>query len=119
MQRIAWQFLTKMLPFCRGLSFDKQIMLSNKELDKICSLAKIEIEDSKRDLFLEKLNMVFDWIKQLSAINVDSIDINNVENMISTPERADIKSLGNIRDEILSNTKNKKLEMFCVPKVVE
>jgi aspartyl/glutamyl-tRNA(Asn/Gln) amidotransferase C subunit len=94
-------------------------MLNDEELNKICNLAKLEIDDSKRASFLEKLNSVFDWIEQLSAINVDSIDIGGIKDTSEYRERNDIASLDNTRDEILSNAKSKKFEMFCVPKVVE
>ncbi|MDR2667160.1 MAG: Asp-tRNA(Asn)/Glu-tRNA(Gln) amidotransferase subunit GatC [Holosporales bacterium] len=94
-------------------------MLNDEELDKICNLAKIEIADSRRAQFLDKLNMVFDWIEQLSAINVDSIDISNIETATESHARSDVKFLDNTRDEILSNAKIKKFEMFCVPRVVE
>lgn len=94
-------------------------MLQNEDLEKVSKLAKIRIEDKDKDVFLKKLNMVFDWIEQLSKIDVSKVDINNLKELNATPEREDVPSMSNTRDELLENTKFKKFGMFCVPKVVE
>lgn len=94
-------------------------MLSDKDLEKVSNLAKIKIFPDEKGKFLEKLNQVFGWIDQLSKIDVSQIDINNLKDMKSTPERRDEPRMDNTREELLSNTKFKKFDMFCVPKVVE
>lgn len=94
-------------------------MLNTSDLDKVCKLAKIKIDDDKKDQFLGKLNQVFDWIEQLSKIDVSNVDINNLKDMDNTPERKDVPSMTNTREELLTNSKYQKFNMFCVPKVVE
>ena len=94
-------------------------MLSDSDLEKVSNLAKIRIDPSEKDNFLEKLNQVFGWIEQLSKIDVSQVDINNLKDMDTTPERLDEPCMDNTREELLSNTKFKKFDMFCVPKVVE
>lgn len=94
-------------------------MLTNEQLEKVCNLAKLKLEDNDKVAFLEKLNHVFDLVEQLSSIDTSEIDINNLAEMDSTPERTDTPAMFNSREEVLSNTKNKKFDMFCVPKVVE
>ena len=94
-------------------------MLNITDLDKVCRLAKIKIEESEKDLFLNKLNQVFNWIEQLSKIDVSDIDINNLKDMENTPEREDIPLMTNTKEELLSNSKYKKFDMYSVPKVVE
>ncbi len=94
-------------------------MLDNGDLAKVCRLARINIEPDEKDIFLGKLNQVFEWIEQLSKIDVSGIDINNLDDMEDTPEREDEARMMNSREELLSNTKHKKFDMFCVPKVVE
>ena len=94
-------------------------MLSEKDFEKVCKLAKIRIKTDAHDVFLGKLNQVFDWIEQLAKIGVSKVNINNLEDMSTTPERKDEPRMTNTRDELLSNTKFKKFDMFCVPKVVE
>lgn len=94
-------------------------MLTDKDLEKISNLAKIKISPEEKDNFLGKMNQVFDWIEQLSKIDVSQVNINNLQEMDDTPERIDEPRMDNTRDELLSNTKYKKFDMFCVPKVVE
>lgn len=94
-------------------------MLSGTDLEKVCKLSKLKIVDTEREMFLSKLNQVFNWIEQLSKIDVSHVDINDLDGMSTTPERADEPHMSNNRKELLSNTKFKKFDMFCVPKVVE
>lgn len=94
-------------------------MLNITDLDKVCRLAKIKIDESEKDLFLNKLNQVFNWIEQLSKIDVSDVDINNLKDMEDTPERKDIPLMTNTKEELLSNSKYKKFDMYSVPKVVE
>lgn len=94
-------------------------MLNITDLDKVCRLAKIKIEESEKDQFLTKLNQVFNWIEQLSKIDVSDVDINNLKDMDDTPERKDEPLMTNTREELLSNSKYKKFDMYSVPKVVE
>ena len=94
-------------------------MLSDKDLDKVSRLAKLQIDEKDKQNFLKKLNQVFDWIEQLAKIDVSKIDINNLGEMEATLERVDEPRMDNTREELLSNTKYKKFDMFCVPKVVE
>lgn len=94
-------------------------VLEKEDLKKVCKLAKLKIDDNEQDDFLGKLNQVFNWIEQLSKIDVSQVDINDLSDMNTTPEHADKPYMNNTREELLSNTKFKKFDMFCVPKVVE
>ena len=94
-------------------------MLNISDLDKVCKLAKLKINDDEKEQFLEKLNQVFNWIEQLSKIDVSGVDINDLKDMDTTPERTDIPLMTNTREELLTNSKYKKFDMFSVPKVVE
>ncbi len=94
-------------------------MLSETDLEKVCKLSKLQIVETERKLFLGKLNQVFNWVEQLSKIDVSGVDINDPKDMEDTPERVDEPCMQNNRAALLSNTKFKKFDMFCVPKVVE
>lgn len=94
-------------------------MISNQEFDKVCRLAKLSVPEEKREQFLSKLNSVFGWIDQLTTIDTTSVDSTVCDYTTTTTERTDIPHLDNTRDELLSNTKDKKFDMFCVPKIVE
>lgn len=94
-------------------------MISDRDFDKVCYLSKIAIPENYKERFLAKLNSVFDWIDQLQKIDTSSVDKVSLLDEEPVTERADIPSLQNTKDEVLSNTKNKKFGMFCVPKIVE
>lgn len=95
------------------------LVLDEKTLDQLCKLAKLKIADNEKEQFLDRINGVFDWIEQLSKIDVSNVDINDLSRSDTTYEREDIPIMTNTREEILSNTTNKNFDMFCVPKVVE
>ncbi|MBR1944494.1 MAG: Asp-tRNA(Asn)/Glu-tRNA(Gln) amidotransferase subunit GatC [Alphaproteobacteria bacterium] len=95
------------------------LALDEKKLDQLCKLAKLKIDDNEKEQFLSRINGVFDWIEQLSQIDVSNIDINDLSQEDTTYEREDVPVMNNTREEILSNTNNKNFDMFCVPKVVE
>lgn len=94
-------------------------MINNQDFDKVCCLAKITIPENYKEKFLAKLNSVFDWIGQLQKIDTSSVDKVSLLDDEAVTERADIPILQNTKDEVLSNTKDKKFGMFCVPKIVE
>jgi aspartyl/glutamyl-tRNA(Asn/Gln) amidotransferase C subunit len=107
----------------------EEFMIGDKDLDKLCELAKIEVEDGNRTEFLRKLNSIFDWIDQLREIDVSGISgINGTgvsEEIYIDSERSDFlerpdeQVLTNSRESLMENTKYQKFGMFCVPKVVD
>ena len=89
-----------------------------EQLEKLCKLAKLKIEQSEQEQFLKQINSVFNWIDQLSKIDVSGVSLDDDMNE-TTYERHDEPEMTNTREEVLSNTKNKKFDMFSVPKIVE
>lgn len=94
-------------------------MISERDFEKVCHLAKLSIPEDDRSRFLDKLNSVFNWIDQLTQIDTSCISEELSSQLNTTPERSDISGQQNSKNEILSNTKDKKFGMFCVPKIVE
>lgn len=96
-------------------------MLNDSEFSKICRLSKLNIDDSEKESFIKKLNGLFEWIEQLTDIDVSDVELHASDSVaqISTIERSDEVENLQSRESILSNTKSKKFDMFAVPKVVE
>jgi aspartyl/glutamyl-tRNA(Asn/Gln) amidotransferase C subunit len=94
-------------------------MLTKDDLDKISKLAKLRIPDAKRDSFLDGMNRIFNWIDQLTKIDVPEIDETAVDIAMSTPESPDVPAISNTREELMLYAKLAKFGLFCVPKVVE
>lgn len=93
--------------------------LDDNKLMKLCNLAKLKISEQEKNQFLDKMNTVFEWINQLSKIDVSKVNLNDTNNTMSLYEREDKAIVHNTREEVLSNTKHKKFNMIQVPKVVE
>jgi aspartyl/glutamyl-tRNA(Asn/Gln) amidotransferase C subunit len=119
---ICWRSDT----LANGAGYAVIFMLTKDKLDKICSLAKLKIDDNSDQKFVEKLNSVFEWIDQLSKIDVSGVELYDQLDCVeagrsdidSTPERIDEPMMTNTRDDVLSNSKHKKFGMFSVPKVI-
>ncbi len=94
-------------------------MIDKKDLMNVAKLSRLSIEDSEMDMYLKKLNGIFEWIDQLNSIDVSNVDITSPENFTTTPERKDEVIMKNNVDQVLSNAPSKKFGMFEVPKVVE
>jgi aspartyl/glutamyl-tRNA(Asn/Gln) amidotransferase C subunit len=88
-------------------------------LAKICGLAKLKVGDEKDAPFLDDLNAVFEWVAQLTQIDVSGSGLNVADDVKSTPERDDTPAIRNTRKDILGNTQFQKFDMFYVPKIVE
>ncbi|MDR0753517.1 MAG: Asp-tRNA(Asn)/Glu-tRNA(Gln) amidotransferase subunit GatC [Holosporaceae bacterium] len=94
-------------------------MLTNSDLEKVLKLSCLKLDDNGRVTFLEKLNHIFSWIDQLSEIDVSGINLDTLYTTETTLEREDSSAMPNTKTELLSNSKFKKFDMYCVPKVVE
>ena len=95
------------------------LALDDAKLQQLCKLAKLKIDDNEKEQFINRLNGVFEWIEQLTKIDVSNVNVNDLSQADTTYERKDIPEMNNTREEILSNTNNKDHNMFRVPKVVE
>lgn len=93
---------------------------SKQQLQKFADLIKIDIPEEK----LESMNIdsVIDWLDKLQQIDTTGVEpmLNPAEHKL--PQRQDIVTDGNIRDEILANTPDKtgnSRGYFAVPKVID
>ena len=93
---------------------------SKQQLQKFADLIKIDIPEEK----LESMNIdsVIDWLDKLQKIDTSGLEpmLNPAEHKL--PQRQDIVTDGNIRDEILANTPDKtgnSRGYFAVPKVMD
>ena len=72
------------------------------------------------DEMVGEIQKIIGWVDQLKDVNTDGVaPMNSVVEDMMLPEREDVVTDGNIRDEILANAPDKLDEFFLVPKVVE
>lgn len=100
--------------------FEKMIMIKNEEFEKICKLAKISVDQEKKEEFLKKLDGVLSWIQQLDDIDVSQVHLKSEDEIPSEEGVGDsFPVVENDLEQLLSNANEAKFGMFCVPKVVE
>lgn len=49
-------------------------MLSEKEVEKIASLARIKISPEEKTLFQKELSLILDYIEKLNSVNTEGIE---------------------------------------------
>lgn len=94
------------------------VMISDKEFDKICKLAKLSVSDEKRAAFLEKFNCIFDWIDKLESVDVSDVklgyDYDDVN--CNSGRTEDVEVCDATHAEVLANAVDAKYGMYSVPK---
>jgi len=95
------------------------MLIDKATVAKIARLARIHVPEDKRQALAGELSNILGWVEQLSEV-----DTGNVAPMTSVvdvrlPERDDIITDGDCRDDILANAPQTEGGFFVVPKVVE
>lgn len=86
---------------------------------RIAKLARIEVADEATDSLAKELNVIMDWVEQLSEVDTDGVEPMTSVVDITLPLRTDEVHAAVQRDELLSNAPNTDNGFFVVPKVVE
>jgi len=96
------------------MSIDKEM------IKRLGILSRLRIPDENADEMVGEIQKIIGWVDQLKDVNTDGVaPMNSVVEDMMLPEREDVVTDGNIRDEILANAPDKLDEFFLVPKVVE
>lgn len=93
--------------------------ISNKDVEKVARLAKIEVDQSQIADLTDKMTKIVDFAEKLNEVDIDNVEplinVNNQQLRMAEDEVTD----GSIADKVLSNTKDAKYQYFAVPKVIE
>ena len=93
--------------------------ISNKDVEKVARLAKIEVDQSQIVDLTDKMTKIVDFAEKLNEVDIDTVEplinVNNQQLRMAKDEVTD----GDIADKVLSNTKDAKYQYFAVPKVIE
>lgn len=96
------------------MSIDKEM------IKRLGILSRLRIPDENMDEMVGEIQKIIGWVDQLKDVDTDGVaPMNSVVEDMMLPEREDVVTDGNIRDEILANAPDKLDEFFLVPKVVE
>ena len=83
-------------------------------------LSRLEIPEDNLDNMVNEITKIIGWVDQLQAVDTTNVfQMNSVVEDLKIPEREDVVTGGNIRDDILANAPDQMDGYFLVPKVVE
>ena len=95
------------------------MLIDDKLLEKLETLGMIRINTDKKEKIKQDLNEIFEFVQNISDINVQDITTDDVQDKY-TPLREDIKNIDTqIPKSILKNAPNAKEGYFIVPKIIE
>ena len=90
-----------------------------QDVNKIARLARIEIEEEKKDKLAHQLGDIITWVEDLNEVDTKNVDIVNNIHGINLPLFEDKISDGDKAEEVLKNAPESKYNYFTVPKVIE
>lgn len=99
--------------------FGAPAVLSQTDIKRIATLARIETNETELEKISQDLSSIFEWIDQLSKVDVTNIPLYSEYNQQEMYERLDIVEDGHYANLILANAPESAHNMFSVPKVVE
>lgn len=93
--------------------------IDKTRLNKLCKLAKLEINESEVEKYLQLLNNDLETLEVLDTINVDDLEeLTNPYDM-ELQQYPDILSDGNKTDELMKCAPKELYNYFVVPKVMD
>ena len=93
--------------------------LSQKDVAKVASLARIDMDDTALEKYAAQLSNIIGFVEQLSEVNTDNVEPLASVVDIALSLRADEITDGGYADKILANAPETLEQFFVVPKVVE
>ena len=86
---------------------------------KIARLARIHVAEEKQAALAGELSNILGWVEQLSEVDTDDVAPMTSVVEVRLPEREDVITDGDCRDDILANAPETDGSFFVVPKVLE
>jgi aspartyl-tRNA(Asn)/glutamyl-tRNA(Gln) amidotransferase subunit C len=86
---------------------------------RIAHLARIAVTDDEVPHLQGELNAMLAFVEQLSEVDVEGVEPMTSVTPMVMKKRADVVTVGNIEEAVLSNAPATEDHFFLVPKVVE
>lgn len=93
--------------------------LSEREVDHIAELARLELTELEKVLYRQQLSAVLDYIARLQELDTANIAPTSSVLPARTPLREDNARSGLSLDELLKNAPLAKQDQFRVPPVLD
>ena len=85
----------------------------------IARLARIFVAEEKRQALAGELSNILGWVEQLGEVDTDDVAPMTSVVEMRLPERDDVITDGDCRDDVLANAPETEAGFYVVPKVIE
>ena len=86
---------------------------------KIARLARIHVPEEKCEALAAELSNILGWVEQLGEVDTENVAPMTSVVEVRLPERDDVITDGDCRDDVLANAPETDAGFYVVPKVVE
>ena len=86
---------------------------------KIARLARIHVAEDRRQALAGELSNILGWVEQLGEVDTDDVAPMTSVVEMRLPERDDVITDGDCRDDVLANAPETEAGFYVVPKVIE
>ena len=86
---------------------------------RIAALARIEVPDGELEELAGELSNILSWVEQLGEVDTHDVEPMTSVVPMTLRRRADEVTDGGIREDVLANAPDRRVDFFAVPKVVE
>ena len=93
--------------------------INKSDIDHLCNLSKLKLEEDEKAVFLEQMQSILKMIEELQEVEVENITPMAHPLDMSQRLRVDEVSETNQREEYQKNTEHTESGFYKVPKVIE
>jgi aspartyl-tRNA(Asn)/glutamyl-tRNA(Gln) amidotransferase subunit C len=93
--------------------------VDTKTVARIAHLARLKVPEDRLEPLAGELNNLLAWVEQLSEVIPDNVPPLTSVVHVKMPQRDDVVTDGDRRDEVLANAPDAQNGFFAVPKVIE
>ncbi len=93
--------------------------IDEKLLKRLENLSMLEIEESKREEFLNSLKEIVGFVENLNELDLENEEASFTTLEGGTPFRKDEPKKADIIEDILKNAPKREQNFFVVPKIIQ
>lgn len=91
--------------------------IDKEAVKRLANLSRLRIPEENLDDMVGEITKIIGWVEQLQDVNTDGVaPMNSVVEDMKLPEREDVITDGNIRDQILANAPEEMDGYFWCPR---
>ncbi|PIR97207.1 MAG: Asp-tRNA(Asn)/Glu-tRNA(Gln) amidotransferase GatCAB subunit C [Candidatus Doudnabacteria bacterium CG10_big_fil_rev_8_21_14_0_10_41_10] len=94
------------------------MVISKQELEKIASLARIDLTDTEKEKLAGELSTILEYFEKLKAVDTSSVDLDLAENENENTVRKDVAYDSGIAEKILVNAPAREERFIKVKSVL-